>query len=81
MSRKLFLALVLAPGAALAAVYAGVEVPAPPAPRPVVDTYWDTQVVDPYRFLEETSDPEVQKLMKAQADATAAILAKLPGRA
>ena len=80
MSRSLVLALCLAPGAALAAAFAGVEVPPPPAPRPVVDTFWDTQVEDPYRFLEDTADPGVQKLMKAQADATAAILARLPGR-
>lgn len=80
MSRKSLIALFLAPGAALAATFAGVDVPAPPPPRPVFDTYWDTRVEDPYRFLEDTSDPEVQKLMKAQADATAAILARLPGR-
>jgi len=72
--------LLLAAAPAWAAVYAGVEVPPPPAPRVVTDTYWGVQVDDPYRFLEETTSPEVQAYMKAQADATNAILAKLPGR-
>jgi prolyl oligopeptidase len=80
MSRTFLLALFLAPGAALAAAFAGIEVPPPPAPRPVVDTHWDTKVEDPYRFLEDTAAPEVQALMRAQAEAAAAILAKLPGR-
>jgi prolyl oligopeptidase len=64
-----------------AATFAGVEVPPPPPSRPVVDTYWGVPVDDPYRFLEDTADPAVQAWMRAQADATAAILARLPGRA
>lgn len=63
-----------------AATFAGVEVPAPPPPQPVVDTHWGVQIEDPYRFLETTSDPGVQRYMRGQADATAAILAKIPGR-
>jgi prolyl oligopeptidase len=70
----------LAPSLALAAAFAGVEVPPPPAPRPVYDTHWGVRIEDPYRFLETTTDPEVQKYMRAQADATTAILAKIPGR-
>jgi prolyl oligopeptidase len=46
----------------------------------MVDTHWGVAVDDPYRFLENTGDPDVQKLMRAQADATAAILAKIPAR-
>ena len=65
---------------ALAATIDGVEVPAPPPPQDVVDTHWGERVEDPYRCLENTSDPAVQKLMHAQADATEAILAKIPGR-
>jgi prolyl oligopeptidase len=72
--------LLLAAAPVLAAVFAGVEVPPPPAPRVVTDTYWGVQVEDPYRFLEDTASPEVQAYMKAQAEATQAILAKLPGR-
>jgi prolyl oligopeptidase len=73
--------LLLAASPALAAVFAGVTVPPPPEPRVVTDTYWGVRVEDPYRFLEETTSPEVQAYMKAQADATQAILARLPGRA
>ena len=63
-----------------AATYAGVNVPAPPAGNAASDTYFGTTVADPYRYLESVSDPAVQQWMRAQADATAAILAKLPGR-
>jgi prolyl oligopeptidase len=65
---------------AVAAVYAGVEVPAPPPPRNVVETHWGVSVDDPYRFLEETGNPEIQKLMRAQADAAQAILDRIPQR-
>src|SRR5688572_9029286 len=63
-----------------AATYAGVNVPAPPAGNAASDTYFGTTVADPYRYLESVSDPAVQEWVRAQADATAAILAKLPGR-
>ncbi len=66
--------------AVLAATFLGVEVAAPLPAKNVVDTYWGTPVDDPYRFLEDTKDPLVQSWMKGQADATEAILAKLPVR-
>ncbi len=72
--------LALAAPAALAAAFLGVEVPPPLPAKNVVDTYWGTPVDDPYRFLEDTKDPAVQAWMKAQADATDAIIAKLPVR-
>jgi len=65
---------------AAAATIAGVEVPPPLPARPVVDTHWGVAVEDPYRFLEDTADADVQKWMRAQSDATRGILAKLPGR-
>jgi prolyl oligopeptidase len=65
---------------ALAATFAGVEVPAPPPPRDTTETYWGVTVQDPYRFLEDTANPEVQKYMRAEADAAQAILDKIPGR-
>jgi prolyl oligopeptidase len=65
---------------AAAATFAGVEVPPPLSAQPVTDTYFDVQVTDPYRFLEDTKDARVQQWMKAEADATTAILAKIPGR-
>jgi len=48
--------------------------------RPVIDDYFGTKVVDPYRWLENTSDPEVIAWMKAQNDYTRAVLARIPGR-
>ena len=69
------------PSSAHAAAFAGVEVPPPLPPQPVIDVHWSVSVEDPYRFLENTADPTVQAWMKRQADATASILAKLPGRA
>jgi prolyl oligopeptidase len=63
-----------------AATFAGVDVPAPLPATQASDTYFGTAIADPYRPLESVSDPTVQKWMKAQSEATAAILAKLPGR-
>ena len=48
--------------------------------RAVIDNYFGTNVVDPYRWLENTSDPEVIAWMKAQNDYTRAVLARIPGR-
>ena len=48
--------------------------------RPVTEEYFGVKVVDPYRWLENTSDPEVIAWMKAQNDYTRAVLARIPGR-
>ena len=82
------LRLALAVGAVAAALatplhaarFAGVDVPAPLPPKPVVDTHWGTKVEDPYRYFEDTKDPTIQAWMKAHAGATEAILARIPGR-
>jgi prolyl oligopeptidase len=60
---------------------AGVAVPPPLPAKPVIDTYHGVEVVDPYRQLEDPQSAEVQAWLRAQADATAAILARIPGRA
>jgi prolyl oligopeptidase len=53
----------------------------PVAPvRPVTDTYFGTQVVDPYRWMEDLKSPEVQTWMKAQNAYTRDYLDHLPGR-
>ena len=70
-----------AAGLVHAASIAGVDVPAAPAPRNVVDTYYGVSVDDPYRHFEDVKDPDVQRWLRAQADATTAILARIPGRA
>src|SRR3989454_12174927 len=57
-------------------------VAAPPvAPiRAVTDDYYGTTVVDPYRYMEDLQNPEVQAWLKAQNDYTRAALARIPGR-
>jgi prolyl oligopeptidase len=58
------------------------QTPPPVAPvRPVTDDYFGTKVVDNYRYFENLKDPEVQQWMKAQAEYTDAVLARIPGRA
>ncbi len=66
--------------AAFAATVAGVEMPPPFAPCPVIDTHWGEKIEDPYRCLENTADAAVQTYMKSQADAAAQVLSRLPGR-
>jgi prolyl oligopeptidase len=53
----------------------------PKAPvRPVVDEYFGSKVVDPYRYIENTNDPEVRSWFKAEDDYTRAALLRIPGR-
>jgi prolyl oligopeptidase len=51
------------------------------AVRPVTDDYFGTKVVDPYRYMENLKDPEVQAWFAGQNDYTRAVLAGIPGRA
>jgi prolyl oligopeptidase len=61
--------------------FASAQTTQPKAPvRNVTDDYFGTKVVDPYRWLENQSDPEVVAWMKAQNDYTRAMLASIPGR-
>jgi prolyl oligopeptidase len=55
---------------------------APPATpvREVKEDYFGSTVIDPYRWLEKTSDSEVADWMKAQDNYTRGILNKIPGR-
>src|ERR1700740_354301 len=48
--------------------------------REVTEDYFGTKVTDPYRWLENTSDPEVAAWLKAQNEVTREVLAKIPGR-
>lgn len=48
--------------------------------REVTDDYFGTKVSDPYRWLENTSDPAVTSWMKAENDYTRESLGKIPGR-
>ncbi len=47
---------------------------------PVVDEYFGTKVTDPYRWMEESKDPEFQAYLKAEDDRTRAALKAIPGR-
>ncbi len=53
----------------------------PVAPvRNVIDEYWGVKVSDPYRYMEDLNDPEVQAWIKAEADYAKATLDRIPGR-
>src|SRR5262245_43115774 len=53
-----------------------------PASRrePLVDRVHGVAIADPYRWLEDATQPEVKAWMKAQDDYARARLARLPGR-
>src|SRR4030095_8760769 len=50
------------------------------AVREVTDRYFGTDLVDPYRWLEDLKSPEVAAWMKAQNDYTHSTLDRIPGR-
>jgi prolyl oligopeptidase len=55
--------------------------PAPVAPvRTVTETFFGTEVRDPYRWMEDTKSDETQAWMKAAAAHAQATLARIPGR-
>jgi prolyl oligopeptidase len=55
---------------------------APPiAPiRPVIDDYHGTKIPDPYRYMENLADPQVQAWIRAQGDYAQRTLHAIPGR-
>jgi prolyl oligopeptidase len=48
--------------------------------KPLVDDYFGDKVTDPYRYMENLKDPEVQNWIKAQNDYTRSELDAIPGR-
>jgi prolyl oligopeptidase len=53
----------------------------PKAPiRTVIDTYFDMQIADPYRWMEDAKDPELTGWMAAQNAYTRSVLEMLPLR-
>lgn len=56
--------------------------PAPPVAmvKVVTDDYYGTKVADPYRYMEDLKDPQVEAWFRAQNDYTRAVLARIPGR-
>ena len=72
-----FLLVFAALGAALAPAQS--KLPQTPV-HEVAEDYFGTKVTDPYRWLENTNDPQVVAWMKAQNDYTRQVLASIPGR-
>ncbi|MCE4538897.1 prolyl oligopeptidase family serine peptidase [Pelomonas sp. P7] len=70
----------LALGTAALLAHAADKGAPPTAVKPVVDTYGDLRVSDPYRWLEATGDPAVRRWSAAQDRRTRAYLDKLPAR-
>jgi prolyl oligopeptidase len=72
----------LAFGVALAAFGGGAaDVAASPPPGAAArDTYFGTAVSDPYRYLEDATNPAVAAWMRSEAEATRATLDALPAR-
>ena len=78
MTRSHYLALMLG---AIALHAQAADTQAPPTARvPVVDHYGDLAVADPYRWLEDGSDPKVHQWSLAQDKRTRAYFDKLPAR-
>jgi prolyl oligopeptidase len=77
--RRLTLACLTLPLLFSSAVFGQVKLPKTPV-REVTEDYFGTKVTDPYRWLENTSDPEVVSWMKSQNDFTREQLAQIPGR-
>ena len=78
--RRALAAALLATPLAPPARALSIEAPAPAAVRTVTDSYFGTELADPYRWLENVKDPEVERWMRAQADYARALLDAIPGR-
>jgi prolyl oligopeptidase len=74
VANRLLLAVLVAGASAVAA-----DLPKAPV-RNVDDTYFGATVHDPYRYFENTKDPEVAAWMKAQSDHAHAVLRSIGGR-
>ncbi len=87
IDRRRLLACAAAAGVGGAAAWtlAGARGEAPPAPprasvRPVPETLHGVAVTDPYRWMENPSDPEWRPYLMGQNAYARAVLARIPGR-
>jgi prolyl oligopeptidase len=76
--------LAAATGLVICAAVGAQTVAVPPAPvapvRNVTDTFFGTEVRDPYRWLEDTKSAQAQDWMKAAAAHAQGTLERIPGR-
>ncbi|HTD38543.1 MAG TPA: hypothetical protein VK669_13615, partial [Candidatus Limnocylindrales bacterium] len=79
--RRLFFTLTAVLLAASPVLAAGAKLTYPDAPRGnVVDTYFGTQVADPYRWMEDVDAPQTVAWVKAEGDLTRSYLDAIPQR-
>ncbi|HTD33495.1 MAG TPA: prolyl oligopeptidase family serine peptidase, partial [Candidatus Elarobacter sp.] len=79
--RRFFFACAAVLVAASPVLAAGVRLTYPAAPRGnVVDTYFGTQVADPYRWMEDVDAPQTVAWVKAEGDLTRSYLDAIPQR-
>jgi len=72
----------LAAALCLAQAQAQAQTVPPVAPvRPVTETFFGKEVIDPYRYMEDLAAPEVQAWAKAESEYTRSVLDAIPGRA
>ena len=64
----------------VAAAFPATNIPPATPIENVTNQYFGTEVIDPYRYLENLSDPKVAAWMKAQNDYTHSGLDRIPGR-
>lgn len=80
MKRLAVTGVALALVAAHAGGASGPMAPQPVAPKiPVVDEYFGTRVVDPYRWMETRSDPRFVAWLKSEDAHARSVLAAIPG--
>ena len=48
--------------------------------QPVEDEYFGIKITDPYRYMENLQDPDVEKWFKSQTDYARSVLNRIPGR-
>jgi prolyl oligopeptidase len=80
LHRPWMLCASLAPALLGSAALAQMAAPPVAQVKPVTDTYWGHEVVDPYRWLEDQKSDESKTWMKGQADYARGVLDGLPGR-
>jgi prolyl oligopeptidase len=64
---RFVLGLLIVAGAEMQGSAEPARLPTAPA-RPVTDRYFETSVADPYRWMEDSKDPELRKWLDAQDD-------------